>query len=121
MIYQDLRPKKQIVVNYLRQTWPEEVSYLNPAKDRLDIDKLAGLRNVCTGIHCDHDKLHTLLKSQIMSGNIQGAVKVVNGTPDQKFNNWGNVLVSPITVPIFIVMKICEIPERFLKWLARNV
>ncbi len=121
MIYEDLRPKKQAVIEYIEATWSGELSYLNPAKDRFCPQKLAELDRLCLELKVDHDKLSALLKSQIMSGNVKGAVRVVIGTQDRKFNNWGKLLSLPLTFPIYIGCLVLAAPVILYRWIVRNV
>ena len=119
-IYEDLRPKKQAVIDYIESTWSEPLHYSTPSQDTFSPEKMGRLKRLCKELPVDQDKLMALLKSQIMSGNIRGAVKVVQGTQDQKFNNWGKLLVAPIMVPINLVLMALAAPVLLVRWIARN-
>lgn len=129
-IYEDLEPRKQAVVAYIKvicqvteKTTLGVVSGIPLTTTRVKKpsgDEWAELRRLCTFLHVNQDNLQALLKSQIISGNGQGAIKVVNGTQGKKFNAWGHLLVSPIVVPIAVVVTILSAPARFIKWIVRN-
>lgn len=120
MIYEDLEPKKKAVIDYILATWSEEVNYRTPMKDRMDQAKLEGLHVLCKELHVNHDKLRVLLKSQILTGNIQGAIRLVRGCQDKRFNAWGHLLIAPITLPLAIATAILWAPVTLYRWVARN-
>lgn len=122
MIYEDLEPRKQAVIAYIKVIC--EVTDKNPvgfSAKMPSVDEWVELRRLLSFLREPSDKLEALLKSQIMSGNVQGAIKVIRGCQSRKFNGWGYLLISPITVPILIIANIFWAPVALFKWIARNV
>lgn len=121
-IYEDLAPRKQAVIDYIEATWLAKGrdSHLNVVS-RIAPDKMDALDELCSHLHVDHNKLRDILKSQIMSGNYKGAIKVVQGCQDKKFNTWGYLMITPITVPLALVSFILKAPLRVYWWIVRNV
>lgn len=114
--YKDLQPAKDRVIAFLKEAdWDVKTT-----KEVRDANMLA-LQELCESLHVPLDKMMALMKSQIMSGNISGAMKVVNGTPSRKFNGWGRLITAPITIPIIIISTIMYAPIALYNWTMRNL
>ena len=120
-IYEDLEPRKQEIIDYIKVIYEvTDESFRSHSAKPPTVDEWVELRRLCSFLKEDEDKLQTLIKSQLMSGNVRGAIKLIKICQGQKFNSWGYLLVSPITVPFSILIGIIWAPIALFKWVARN-
>lgn len=129
MIYEDLEPRKQAIIDYLKVVcevtepgtlgkysgWPYSTSI-----EKIIPQEWAEIRRLCTFLREDTDKLESIIRSQLMLGNLQGAILVIKSCQSQKFNAWGRLLIAPITIPISIIVWVIETPMALFKWILRN-